>query len=61
MVNKTLSTFTDQVTEQLRQGMAEGRWRKTLPGRKRLAEELGCSSWTIEGAVERLAQEGLLV
>lgn len=61
MASKTLSTFTDQVTEQLRQGMASGRWQKALPGRKRLAEELGCSPWTIEEAVERLTREGVLV
>jgi DNA-binding LacI/PurR family transcriptional regulator len=61
MASKSLSTFTDQVTEQLRLGMLEGHWRKTLPGRKRLAEELGCSPWTIEEAVERLTKEGLLV
>ena len=61
MASKRLSTFTDQVTEQLRQGMLEGRWRKSLPGRKRLAEELGCSPWTIEEAVGRLTREGLLV
>ena len=61
MPHKTLSSLTDQVTELLRQGMVEGRWRGTLPGRDRLAEELGCSHWTIEEALQRLAKEGLLV
>lgn len=61
MANQAFSTFTDQVTEKLRQGMAEGRWKETLPGRKRLAEELGCSSWTVEEALQRLTREGLLV
>ena len=42
------SSLTDQVTDLLRQGMAEGRWRETLPGRDQLAEELGCSHWTVE-------------
>ena len=61
MPNRAFSTFTDQVAERLRQGMAEGRWRGTLPGRKRLAGELGCSPWTVEEAMQRLAKEGLLV
>lgn len=61
MANKSFSTFTDQVTERLRQGMAEGRWREALPGRKRLAGELGCSPWTVEEALQRLVKEGLLV
>ncbi len=61
MANRAFATFTDQVTERLRQGMVEGRWRGTLPGRKRLAGELGCSPWTVEEALQRLAKEGLLV
>jgi DNA-binding LacI/PurR family transcriptional regulator len=61
MKKRRLSTFTDQVTAQLRQGMLEGNWRKTLPGRKRLSDELGCSPWTVEEAVGRLTKEGLLV
>ena len=41
--------------------MEEGRWRETLPGRDQLADELGCSHWTVETAMRRLAKEGLLV
>lgn len=41
--------------------MIEGRWRGTLPGRDRLAVELGCSHWTVEEAMQRLAKEGMLV
>ncbi len=55
------SSLTDQVTAVLRQGIFEGRWRTTLPGRDRLAGELGCSHWTVEEAMQRLAREGLLV
>lgn len=40
--------------------MIGGRWRETLPGRDRLAEELGCSHWAVEKAMRRLAREGLL-
>jgi len=41
--------------------MILGRWRDTLPGRDRLAEELGCSNSTVEEAMQRLSREGLLV
>lgn len=58
---KAFSSLTDQVTDLLRKGMAEGRWRETLPGRNQLADELGCSHWTVEAAMRRLAKEGLLV
>lgn len=45
----------------LRQGMVDGRWRGTLPGRQRLADELGCSHGTVESALQQLAREGWLV
>lgn len=61
MTAKGFASVTDQVTERLRHGMLEGRWRETLPGRKQLAEELGCSQWTVEEATRRLSREGLLV
>ena len=61
MSNRNFSSLTDQVTELIRQGMEEGRWRETLPGRESLAEELGCSHWTIEAAMQRLSKEGFLV
>ncbi len=61
MADRAFSTFTDQVAERLRKGIAEGRWRGTLPGSKYLAGELGCSRWTVEEAVQRLTKEGLLV
>ena len=61
MRQKRFSSLTDQVTDQLREGMIEGRWKGTLPGRDRLAADLGCSHWTVEEAMQRLAKEGLLV
>lgn len=61
MSQKTFSSVTDQVAEHLRQGMLEGRWRGTLPGRKALAAQLGCSQGTVEEAMRRLARAGLLV
>lgn len=60
MSRKSFSSVTDQVTQRLREGMMEGRWKETLPGRDRLALDLGCSHWTVEEAMRRLAKEGLL-
>ena len=61
MPDHVLSSLTDQVTALLRKGMIEGRWREALPGRDQLADDLGCSHWTVETAMRRLAKEGLLV
>lgn len=61
MARSKLSTRVDQVVELLSEGMARGRWRETLPGRDRLAEEIGCSHSTVEAALRRLAKEGWLV
>ncbi len=61
MKSKRFSTVTDQVVETLREGMAGGRWRETLPGRERLARELGVNHKTVEAAVRRLVDEGWLV
>jgi len=54
-------TVTDQVAETLREGMSGGRWRGSLPGRERLARELGVNHKTVEAAVRRLVAEGWLV
>lgn len=58
---RKLSFLTEQVADWLREGIREGRWRGTLPGRYPLAEQLGCSHWTVDKAVETLVKEGLLV
>ncbi len=61
MPRESFSSLIDQVTDILRQSMIEGRWRETLPGRARLAKELGCSQPTVEEAMQRLIREGLLI
>lgn len=60
MSDGSFSNLTDQVVKLLRDGMLAGRWRGTLPGRDRLADELGVSHTTMEQAMRRLAKEGLL-
>lgn len=61
MSGKAFSSLADQVTDLMRLGMVQGRWGEILPGRHQLAEELGCSHWTVEVAIRRLTKEGLLV
>lgn len=61
MKRSMFSSLTEQVADLLRQGMAEGRWKGTLPGRDSLAAELGCSHWAVEEAMQLLSREGLLV
>ncbi|QTN31551.1 substrate-binding domain-containing protein [Akkermansiaceae bacterium] len=51
----------DQVVERLREGMLDGSWRGSLPGRSRLAGRFGVSHSTVEEAMRRLAKEGWLV
>ena len=53
--------MVDQVAERLRQGIRSRRWIESMPGRSRLAEELGVSSSTVIRALSLLENEGLLV
>lgn len=59
--SSSFSNVTDQVVNLLREGMLSGRWRDTLPGRDQLAKELDVSNTTMEAAMRRLSQEGMLV
>ena len=49
-----------QVAAHLRAGLLQGRWSGALPGRKRLARELGDSGKIVEAALGMLEREGLL-
>jgi len=61
MSQKKMRSRIEQATDMLRQGMLSGRWRGTLPGRLRLAEQLDCSHGTVEVALSILAKEGWLI
>jgi DNA-binding LacI/PurR family transcriptional regulator/biotin operon repressor len=61
VLNRAFSKLIDQVVEVLREGILSGRWKETLPGRSRLARELGVSHQTVEEAMRRLVKDGLLV
>jgi DNA-binding LacI/PurR family transcriptional regulator len=53
-------SVTEQVVDHLRTSLHEGRWRVSLPGRDRLAAELGVNAKTVEAALRQLEREGVL-
>lgn len=55
------STIAEQVAAHLREGILLGRWSKVMPGRDRLARELGVSPRTVVRALGGLEANGLLV
>lgn len=61
MAQNKLASRVEQVADLLREGMMEGRWRGALPGRSRLADQLGCSHGTVEVAIRQLEREGWLI
>ena len=61
MSSKGFSSITEQVAAYLKTGLLEGRWKKTMPGRNRLADELEVSRKTVQGALELLEKEAILV
>jgi biotin operon repressor len=54
-------TAADQTATHLRDGIREGRWKHQLPGTRKLAEELKISRFTVNEAVAKLLDEGVLV
>ena len=56
-----ISSGAQQVAAHLREGLLQGRWSGVLPGRTRLAAELGVSGKIVEAALGLLEHEGLLL
>ncbi len=52
--------LTDQVVEELRQGLREGRWSEVLPSEQELVRELQVSRVTVRRALQQVAFEGLI-
>jgi len=61
MANKRFSSVSEQVAQVLRDGLRAGRWQGSMPGRVRLAEEIGVNHKTVQAALQLLENEGLLV
>lgn len=54
-------SLAEQVADEIREGIQRGRWKNPLPGRNRLASELGVNHKTCEAALKILETEGLVV
>lgn len=53
-------SLVSQTRAILSEGMRSGRWRGSLPGQRRLCEELHISRWTLEAALDALSRDGLV-
>lgn len=53
-------SVTEQVARTLRDGLRTSRWKHTIPGRNRLATELGVNHKTVQAALNQLERQGLL-
>jgi DNA-binding LacI/PurR family transcriptional regulator len=61
MSHPNFSTIRTQLANHLREEICRGRWTDTMPGRDRLAKELGINRKTVEAALNILEKDGLLV
>ncbi|BCX46297.1 hypothetical protein HAHE_02050 [Haloferula helveola] len=61
MAAKRFLTISEQLAEHLRRELARGRWNGLMPGKHRIAKELGLNNKTVESAFIQLEKEGLLV
>lgn len=61
MENLKARSVSEQVAAHLRDGIRQGWWKESMPGRDRLAAELGVSPWSIQRGLDILEHEGLLV
>ncbi len=61
MSNLRILSANEQVTEHLRKELIRGTWRGSMPGGDSLANELGIRRSAMEGALQKLEKEGVLV
>jgi DNA-binding LacI/PurR family transcriptional regulator len=61
MSTRRFPSVTEQVAQVLRIGLQQGRWHQTMPGRIKLAAELGVNHKTVNAALQILENEGMLV
>ena len=60
MAKVTIQSGAEQVAAHVRAELERGRWAAGMPGRSRLAAELGVSGKLVEAALGQLEREGLL-
>jgi DNA-binding LacI/PurR family transcriptional regulator len=53
-------SILDQITEHLRKGVRQGRWRGAMPGVRELAADLNAGRNTVQAALRQLAEEKVL-
>lgn len=56
-----ISRVTEQAATHLREELRKGRWVGLMPGRRMLSQTLGVSQNTVQGALDILVTEGLLI
>lgn len=61
MHNKRFTSMAEQVAQHLRDGLRQGHWRGSMPGRIQLAAELGVNHKTTNAALQILENEGVLI
>ncbi|MBB5030855.1 substrate-binding domain-containing protein [Prosthecobacter vanneervenii] len=61
MKNFGFLSIADQVAAHLQAEIHRGRWTHSLPGKHRLANELGVNNKTVEAALQQLEAAGVLV
>lgn len=61
MSHKGFPSVAEQVAQLLRDGLRQGRWRGSMPGRIQLAAELGVNHKTANAALQILENEGILI
>lgn len=61
MLSKSYKTLAEQVAHEIRKRVEQGCWMEMVPGRKKLAAELGVNHKTCGAALKILETEGLLM
>ena len=61
MSHKGFASVAEQVAQLLRDGLRQGRWLGSMPGRIQLAAELGVNHKTANAALQILEKEGILM
>lgn len=61
MTRRHFTSLSEQVAQEIKDGLEQCRWTDKMPGRKALATELGVNHKTCESALRLLEVEGLLV